>query len=140
MDDDPMASEKRIRTVGKRQRSVAFGQPPTLASRAAMTRMAQYRTRAPKGVFIYRTVDVLPAACGHSWQELSPFVIRIDLGEGVSMAVLPLEGLLLTKEGMRDKGQGRPRGVVARPRARGVRKQAAAGYGAQVGTRARSST
>lgn len=38
-----------------------------------------------------------------SWQELSRYAIRIDLGEGVSMSVLSLEGLLLTKEGMRDK-------------------------------------
>jgi hypothetical protein len=70
MDDDPMASEKRIRTVGKRQHStrstaVAVGQPPTLASRAAMTRMAQYRTRAPKGVFIYRSHE----DANRDWEE-----------------------------------------------------------------------
>jgi Nucleotidyl transferase AbiEii toxin, Type IV TA system len=49
------------------------------------------------------TVDVMPAACGHGWLELRQFAIRIDLGEGVSMSVLSLEGLLLTKEGLRDK-------------------------------------
>lgn len=38
-----------------------------------------------------------------SWQELSRYAIRIDSGEGGSMSVLSLEGLLLTKEGMRDK-------------------------------------
>jgi hypothetical protein len=49
------------------------------------------------------TVDVMPAACGHSWHELSRYVIAIDLGQGVTMPVLSLEGLLLTKEGLRDK-------------------------------------
>lgn len=49
------------------------------------------------------TVDVMPAACGHSWDELSHYAIRIDLGEGVMASVLSLEGLLLTKEGMRDR-------------------------------------
>ena len=53
MADDPQASEKFIRVVGKR--SKAEGQLPPAASRAAMTSMAQYRTRAPKGVFIYES-------------------------------------------------------------------------------------
>ena len=53
-----MASESFIRSVGRRQqgpRSTAgsLGQPPHAAARAAMTRMAQYRTRVPKGVFFY---------------------------------------------------------------------------------------
>jgi hypothetical protein len=49
------------------------------------------------------TVDVMAAACGHGWQELSQYSIRIALGEGVELSVLSLEGLLLTKEGLRDK-------------------------------------
>jgi hypothetical protein len=49
------------------------------------------------------TVDVMPAACGHGWQELEPYAIRIELTAGVSLSVLSLEGLLLTKEGLRDK-------------------------------------
>lgn len=49
------------------------------------------------------TVDVMPAACGHGWDELSRHVIRMDLGEGAWVSVLSLEGLLLTKEGMREK-------------------------------------
>lgn len=49
------------------------------------------------------TVDVMPAACGHGWQELSAYVTRMDLGGGVTARVLSLEGLLLTKEGLRDK-------------------------------------
>lgn len=59
------------------------------------------------------TVDVMPAACGHSWQELSKYVIDVDLGEGVVIAVLSLEGLLLTKEGMRDKDKA-DRAVILR--------------------------
>jgi hypothetical protein len=39
------------RTVGRRR--TRDGQPLSDADRAAMTRNAQYRTRAPKGVFRY---------------------------------------------------------------------------------------
>jgi hypothetical protein len=48
------------------------------------------------------TVDVMPSACGHHWQELHTLATRMDLG-GVEVSVLSLEGLLLTKEGRRDK-------------------------------------
>jgi len=48
------------------------------------------------------TVDIMPAACGHSWKELSPHIIQIEV-EGVPLPVLSLQGLLLTKEGLRDK-------------------------------------
>jgi hypothetical protein len=48
------------------------------------------------------TVDVMPAACGHGWDELSRYVTTRDI-DGVSVRLLSLEGLLLTKEGMRDK-------------------------------------
>jgi hypothetical protein len=50
------------------------------------------------------TVDVLPAACGHGWAELRQFVEHREV-EGVRIPVLSLEGLLLTKEGMREKDQ-----------------------------------
>jgi hypothetical protein len=46
------------------------------------------------------TIDVLPAACGHSWSELSPFVIERTV-DGARIRLLDLRGLLLTKEGMR---------------------------------------
>ena len=49
------------------------------------------------------TVDVMPAACGHGWDELKSYVVRMELAEGLSASVLSLEGLLLTKEGLRDK-------------------------------------
>lgn len=48
------------------------------------------------------TVDVMPAACGHGWQELSRYIVELEL-EGEILKVLSLEGLLLTKEGMREK-------------------------------------
>lgn len=48
------------------------------------------------------TVDVMPAACGHSWDELSQHIVEVVL-DGVPVRVLSLRGLLLTKEGMREK-------------------------------------
>jgi hypothetical protein len=48
------------------------------------------------------TVDLMPAACGHGWDELRQYVTRVML-DGEPLPVLSLEGLLLTKEGMRDK-------------------------------------
>lgn len=48
------------------------------------------------------TIDVLPAACGHSWEELKQYIKEREI-EGVKISVLGLEGLLLTKEGMRDR-------------------------------------
>lgn len=48
------------------------------------------------------TVDVLPAACGHPWSELSRFIEEVVVDD-VPIRVLNLEGLLLTKEGLRDR-------------------------------------
>jgi aminoglycoside-2''-adenylyltransferase len=48
------------------------------------------------------TVDVLPAACGHGWDELRHFIEQREV-DGIPIRVLSLEGLLLTKEGMRDQ-------------------------------------
>ncbi|WP_394845869.1 hypothetical protein LZC95_00205 [Pendulispora brunnea] len=39
---------------------------------------------------------------GHPWQELEKYVTDVDL-DGVKIRVLSLEGLLLTKEGMRER-------------------------------------
>jgi hypothetical protein len=50
------------------------------------------------------TVDVMPSACGHGWAELEPFIEIRDI-DGVRIHLLGLEGLLLTKEGMRPKDQ-----------------------------------
>jgi hypothetical protein len=48
------------------------------------------------------TVDVMPSACGHSWKELQAYRTKKEL-DGTVVHVLTLDGLLLTKEGMRDK-------------------------------------
>ena len=48
------------------------------------------------------TIDVMPSACGHDWAELERY-IEERVVDGVRLPVLGLEGLLLTKEGMRDK-------------------------------------
>jgi hypothetical protein len=48
------------------------------------------------------TVDVMPSACGHAWAELERYIEKRDV-RGMQIPVLGLEGLLLTKEGMRDK-------------------------------------
>lgn len=48
------------------------------------------------------TIDVMPSACGHRFAELEPFIEERAL-DGVRLPVLGLEGLLLTKEGMREK-------------------------------------
>ena len=48
------------------------------------------------------TVDVMPAACGHRYQELAPHIEEREL-DGVKVPILGLAGLLLTKEGMREK-------------------------------------
>jgi hypothetical protein len=52
--DDPFAGERFIRVVGKRSRP-APGEPPSAEARAVMNTLAVGRTRAPKGVFIYRS-------------------------------------------------------------------------------------
>jgi hypothetical protein len=48
------------------------------------------------------TIDVLPSACGHPWDELKPYITEIVI-DGVRVRVLGIEGLALTKQGMRDK-------------------------------------
>lgn len=65
-----MASEAFLRQVGRRRRSprsnaTTLGQPPRAAARAALTQMAQYRTRVPKGVFIYASHD----AANQDWER-----------------------------------------------------------------------
>lgn len=48
------------------------------------------------------TIDVMASACGHDWAELAPTIESKTVGAQV-IRVLSLRGLLLTKEGMRDK-------------------------------------
>jgi hypothetical protein len=47
------------RTVGRR--TTRSGHALSVADRAAMTRLAQYRTRAPKGIFIYTSAEAMNA-------------------------------------------------------------------------------
>lgn len=54
MERDPLTGETFARVVGKR-RAAPIGEAPGAETRAAMARMANYRTRAPKGVFVYRS-------------------------------------------------------------------------------------
>jgi hypothetical protein len=50
--DDSGSSERFLRVVGKRRRPPE-GELPSVEARAALARMANYRTCAPKGVFVY---------------------------------------------------------------------------------------
>jgi predicted nucleotidyltransferase len=50
------------------------------------------------------TVDVMPSIAGRSWEEMRAHIQSIDL-DGVPIRVLDLEGLLLTKQGVRPKDQ-----------------------------------
>jgi hypothetical protein len=47
------------RSVGRR--ASRDGRPLTPDDRAAMAQLARYRTRAPKGVFIYRSAEEMQA-------------------------------------------------------------------------------
>jgi hypothetical protein len=47
------------RTVGRR--ASREGRPLSADDRKAMSRLAQYRTRAPKGVFIYYSAEAMDA-------------------------------------------------------------------------------
>jgi predicted nucleotidyltransferase len=50
------------------------------------------------------TVDVMPSIAGHSWNEMRPYIETIDF-EGINLKLLNLEGLLMTKQGVRPKDQ-----------------------------------
>jgi hypothetical protein len=77
--DDPLAGEKFIRCVGRRQRAPSstangLGQPPTAVAREAMTRMARYRTRVPKGVFIYASHE----QANQDWERWRAEAMRLN--------------------------------------------------------------
>ena len=50
------------------------------------------------------TIDVMPSIAGHTWQEMIGHIETIDL-DGIPLRLLNLEGLLLTKQGVRPKDQ-----------------------------------
>ena len=60
MTRDPRTGETFLRIVGRRA-SPPVGEPPSPEARRALTALAQYRTRAPKGIFIYRSHDEMEA-------------------------------------------------------------------------------
>jgi hypothetical protein len=51
---DPVTGEEFLLVVGKRS-TPPLGEPPSLEARSALASMAGYRTRAPKGIFLYRS-------------------------------------------------------------------------------------
>ena len=50
------------------------------------------------------TVDILPSAAGRSWDDLKSHVMQVNIDD-VAVKVLDLEGLLMTKQGLRPKDQ-----------------------------------
>jgi hypothetical protein len=55
----PINQQPIRRTIGRRKSRE--GQPLTPADRAALAAQARYRTRAPKGVFIYYSAEDMEA-------------------------------------------------------------------------------
>ena len=58
------------------------------------------------------TVDLVPGACGHTWSVLKPHIETRSVDD-TEIRVLSLEGLLLTKEGTRDKDRADARVIRA---------------------------
>jgi hypothetical protein len=82
----------------------ALSQLPDGAARELIGEEDLFEREGPYAVRVNDefTVDVMPSACGHGWTELRPFIEQRVVA-GVPLPVLGLEGLLLTKEGARDK-------------------------------------
>lgn len=62
-------------------------------------------------IFDEFVVDVLPQACGCSYEDLEPYIARLEEG-GKGINVLDLDGLLLTKRGVRDKDRSDSRQIT----------------------------
>jgi hypothetical protein len=60
MKEDPVTGEVFLRVVGRRERPKP-GEVPSPAARAALASLVQFRTCAPKGVFIYHSHDEMEA-------------------------------------------------------------------------------
>jgi len=60
MKRDPLTDEVFLRVVGRRGRP-PLGEPPSAQAQQAHASLLQYRTRAPKGIFIYRSHDEMEA-------------------------------------------------------------------------------
>jgi len=60
MKQDPVTGETFLRVIGRRS-PPPLGEPPSAEARAALATLVQYRTCAPKGIFIYRSHDEMEA-------------------------------------------------------------------------------
>ena len=60
MKRDPLTDEVFLRVVGRRGRP-PVGEPPSAEAQRAHASLLQYRTRAPKGIFIYRSHEEMEA-------------------------------------------------------------------------------
>ncbi len=70
---------KTARTLGsRRQRPLGVPGPPTPAERAWMARMAQRRTRVPKGIFRYRSM----AQANADWERWHAEMVAEDVSTG----------------------------------------------------------
>jgi hypothetical protein len=99
-------STVRRRVTNSRRWIVALSRPPDGAAREleadpdVFAAQKRYAIRVNDEI----TVDGLPGAAGHAWEELKPHVTQIEI-DGVRVRVLDLEGLLKTKEVPRPKEQ-----------------------------------
>jgi hypothetical protein len=57
---DPLTGETFLRVVGRRARP-PMGEAPSAEAQRAHASLLQYRTRAPKGIFIYRAHEEMEA-------------------------------------------------------------------------------
>ena len=60
MKEDAITGEVFARIVGKRSRP-PLGEPPSAEAQAAHASLQRYRTRAPKGIFLYRSHEEMEA-------------------------------------------------------------------------------
>jgi hypothetical protein len=84
----------------------ALSQLPDGASRELVGQDDIFQREGPYAIRVNDefTVDIMPAACGHSWDELKGH-IETRLIDGEELRLLSLAGLLLTKQSDRPKDQ-----------------------------------
>lgn len=89
-----------------RRWALALAELPDHAARALIDEPDLFASDARYAIRINDeiTIDVMPSIAGHSWQQMQPYIETIDL-DGVAVRLLDLEGLLLTKQGVRPKDQ-----------------------------------
>ncbi|MBI5533603.1 MAG: hypothetical protein HY898_12865 [Deltaproteobacteria bacterium] len=60
MEKDPITGELFLRIIGRRS-TAPLGAPPSLRTRQALASLVQYRTCAPKGIFIHENHEDMEA-------------------------------------------------------------------------------